>query len=98
MSYFQLPLWQQLTLLWAGAVLLAGALLWADSRAPAQFFWFLTYPPSVRELRKAVAAYFRACPLLACGTLLVPALAALGTVLLLVVRVVEIARGSPAGG
>ena len=68
---FQGPLWQQLVVVWLGAVLLAALLLRFEPRRPYKFFWLIPYP-SWRTITPMILQFFRLRPLSATAVIGVP--------------------------
>ena len=90
----QRRLWQQLLLVWAGAVLLSALLLRFELRCPYKFFWLIPYP-SWRTVTPMVVQFFRLRPLSATAVIGVP-VAALSASLALAGN--AFARSRAAGG
>ena len=88
------PLWQQLAVVWLGAVLLSALILRLELRRPYKFFWLIPYP-SWRTVTPMIVQFFRLRPLSATAVIGVP-VAALIVSLALAGNV--FARSRAAGG
>ena len=91
MSFSKAPLWQQLSVVWSVALLLAAAILWFETRQPYKFFWLIPYP-AWRTLWPAVVEFFQTRPLLAFALVGIPVVTILATLALCVVRLAPLLR------
>ncbi|MFN2566653.1 MAG: hypothetical protein ABR499_16780 [Gemmatimonadaceae bacterium] len=89
-------LWQQLLLLWGAATVIGIVLLAFDGwfTRPQRFFWLLPYPTSSRTAWITFWTFFRSRPLLVTAVVGLPAVAVVGTLILVVSRAVRTAASS----
>ena len=82
------PLWKQLLVVWAAALLLAALLLALESwlSRGQSFLWLAPYPTGAREALALVGTAFRAKPLVVSAVVLVPTMAILASLALIGAR------------